>query len=203
MGKLIDNPASEHSTQPSAMKWTKSRYLRAAETGAFDGVKCYLFRGEVIEMSPMGFGHGFGIGNLGRVLYRLFSSPWVVRLQTPFETPGESVPHPDGMVLSASAALRQPQPNEAVLIVEVADSSRAIDRKKAKEYAAAQVPEYWILDVIDRRLEVYRNPRPDPTEPLGFTYDPPTFVEETGSVQPLAMPSAEVKVAELLPPKTA
>ncbi len=202
MGKLADKPISVDSTPPNVMKWTKGRYLRVAEGGAFEGTRCYLFRGEVIEMSPMGFEHRRGTARLTRVLTQLFPEPWEVAVQSPFETPGESIPEPDIAVVSHGASMRRPQPNEAVLIVEVADSSRAIDRKKAKEYAAAQVPEYWILDVIDRRLELYRNPRPDPTEPLGFTYDPPTFVYESGSVRPLAMPDAEVKIGELLPPQS-
>jgi Uma2 family endonuclease len=71
--------------------------------------------------------------------------------------------------------------------------------KKLYLQAAAQVPEYWILDVVERRMEVYRHPGPDPTELLGFTYDPPVFVDEAGSVRPVAMPDAEVKIAELLP----
>lgn len=199
MGKLIDNPAGARPDEP--MKWTKKFYLQAAELGLFEGQRCYLFRGEVIVMSPMGFEHAESTTNLNHILMGLFGRTHRVRIQMPFDVPGESMPEPDVAIVTYSASQRKPCPKEAALVVEVSFSSRAIDRKKAKEYAAAQVPEYWILDVIDRRLEVYRNPRPDPTEPLGFTYDPPTFVEESGSVRPLAMPDAEVKVADLLTPK--
>ena len=83
-----------------------------------------------------------------------------------------------------------------MLVIEVSDSSLADDREKALEYAAAQVPEYWSVDVNARQVEVYRNPAKDPTTPLGFRYSPPEIVLASDSLTPLSKPDAKIPVAQ-------
>ena len=70
-----------------------------------------------------------------------FRPQYRLRIQVPFETPGESIPEPDCVVVTRTMA-RRPHPNHAVLIVEVSDSSVEEDREMAFDYAAALVPDY-------------------------------------------------------------
>ena len=87
-----------------------------------------------------------------------------------------------------------------VLVVEVAESSLALDREeKGSLYARAHVPEYWILSLRDRVLEVYREPHPDPSAPYGWAYRSFQSLAEGEHVAPSAAPTARIAVANLLP----
>jgi Uma2 family endonuclease len=184
---------------PRVKRWTKREYNEMVARGAFEGQRLYLFRGELIEMSPQYRPHAFAITELTEILLLIFGirKGFKVRIQLPFETPGESMPEPDALVCTDAQFQYHPHPKEALLVIEVADSSLALDREKAFDYAAARVPEYWIVDVNNRRIEVYRNPVADPKAPFGFRYPPPTFVDVTGSVEPLAKPGSAYRIAQI------
>jgi Uma2 family endonuclease len=185
---------------PHVKRWTKEEYLYWVERGLFQGQKLYLFRGELIEMSPMGEPHAVCLMKGTSLLVRLMPQErFFVRVQLPMNAPGESVPEPDFAVCTKEQAFVRPYPATAVLVIEAADSSIAHDREKALEYAAAKVPEYWIIDLPSRRVEIYRNPVPDPTARLGFRYPPPTIATELESIALLNEPGILVKVADLLP----
>jgi hypothetical protein len=87
-----------------------------------------------------------------------------------------------------------------VLIVEVADSSLAFDRgEKASLYARAGIADYWILNLSDRVLEVYREPVVAPHAQYGHRYGATTTLGPRDMVSPLAAPTAAILVADLLP----
>jgi Uma2 family endonuclease len=91
-------------------------------------------------------------------------------------------------------------PPTAVLVVEVSETTLAYDRgEKASLYAAAGVEDYWVVDLVNRRVEVYRDPRPDPTRPHGAGYTQVTAHDPADTITPLAAPTVGVKVADLLP----
>src|SRR5258706_8552081 len=165
---------------PRLKRWTKREYLDLVERGMLSGQRIYLFRGELIETSPQLHPHGFAVMKLNAALSRAFGldSGYEFRIQLPFDTPGDSMPEPDALVCTTEQGLRRPHPAEALLCVEVSDSSLTEDREKALEYAASQVPEYWIVDVKSRRVEVYRHPSADKTASSGYRYSPATIVAE-------------------------
>lgn len=187
---------------PRQQRWTKAEYYRLVESGELEGKHIFLFRGEILEMPPQYHPQAFAITRLNKALGRAFGldTGFEIRIQLPFETPGESVPEPDALVCTEEQNLRKPHPNQALLVVEVADSSLAVDREKALEYAAAAVREYWIIDVQQRRAEVYRGPLADPTAALGFRYPPPMIANSGESIEPLARPGARIVLAELFAP---
>jgi Uma2 family endonuclease len=191
--------AIEQPLPPRVKRWTKSEYNDLVKLGAFEGQHVYLFRGELIEMSPQYHPHAFAITQLDDELHLHFGirQGFKVRVQLPFETPGESMPEPDALVCTDAHFLHQPHPREAVLVIEVADSSLDRDREKALEYAAAKVPEYWIVDVNNRRVELYRDPVVDKTTALGFRYASMRLVEENERIEPIAKPGSLIVIAQL------
>jgi Uma2 family endonuclease len=101
--------------------------------------------------------------------------------------------------MTLEATQKRPRPDAALLIVDVSDSSLDLDHEKAAIYAWAKVPEYWVLNVVDRELEVYRDIVTDAASPTGFRYGTRVVLGETDVIAPLIDPTATIKVAELLP----
>src|SRR5437588_99063 len=137
--------AVEQPLSPRVKRLTKPEYLRMVECGAFDeDSHFYLFRGELIEMAPMKNSHAMSITRATKLLFSWFDpTRYDIRVQMPFDVPGDSLPELDLLVCTIEAGARQPHPAQAELIIEVAEYSLAHDRDKALEYAAAKVAEYW------------------------------------------------------------
>ena len=193
MSLVLDKP-----TEPRVKRWTKREYNELVDLGAFRDQRVYLFRGELIEMPPMEQPHALAVTKLTRLLVRIFDDKYDVRIQLPFDAPGQSMPEPDTAVCTAEMAQRSPHPNSAVLVVEISDSSLELDREKAFDYAAAGVPDYWAVDLNGRQIEVYQQPVQDSVAPLGFRHASKRFAVIGESLAPLAMPSALIAVADML-----
>jgi Uma2 family endonuclease len=191
MTAILEQPRA-----PRPKRWTQREYLDLVERGAFGKQRVYLFRGEIIEMAPHGNPHAYGIMKLGRYLMNAFPEPMEVRIQLSFITPGDTVPEPDAAVCSAADALHKPHPLHAELIVEVAASSLREDRLLAEEYAAAKIPEYWIVDVDNCRVEVYRDPIQDPGATYGCKYRELRVLNVGDQIAPLANPGAKIEITE-------
>jgi hypothetical protein len=91
-------------------------------------------------------------------------------------------------------------PETALLVVEVSEATLWFDRdRKANLYASANVADYWIVNLVQRRLETYRDPIADSTQPFGFRYNSRTILDPPDKVSPLAASQAQITVADLLP----
>jgi Uma2 family endonuclease len=178
-------------------RWTKHEYNELVERGFFEGDRVYLYRGELIETAAMGTLHARGIVNVNACLYRTFS-PELIRGQLPFDTPGESMPEPDVVVVTSEQMRRRPHPNAALLVIEVSDSSVELDQEMAFDYAAALVPDYWIVNMRGRVVEVYRDPVPDASAPEGHRYAWHEIFREGQSVSPLVKPEVSFAVSTLV-----
>jgi Uma2 family endonuclease len=182
-------------------QWTRSEYYKIAEVGLFDGKHVELIEGQVIEMSPMGSRHRTAVILAGEALRQVFRPGYFVSTQCPLDFGEITEPEPDVAVIAGQVRdYAKAHPTTAVLLVEVADTSLTYDRTtKASLYAKAGIAEYWIVNLIERHLEVHRTPVADATQPYGFGYADITMRTATEVVTPLTMPQAAMAVAEVLP----
>lgn len=121
-----------------------------------------LIHGLIVEKPLIRPPHTTAVGNVGRELTRLLGLDAAIRTQQPI-TLADSEPEPDVVLASGSPndyGAAHPRPRQVRLVVEVADSSLAYDRTtKLGMYAVAKLPVYWVVNLIDHRVEVYTGPR--------------------------------------------
>lgn len=115
-----------------------------------------LVDGVLVEMSPIGPRHSIVLEWLTMHFVKASGAAWTVRIQDTLRTPDGGFMQPDLMVFEPVP--RDRQPDTALLVIEVSDSSRARDTEKATTYAAAGVLEYWIVDVDSDEVLVHRLP---------------------------------------------
>ena len=182
-------------------RWTRREYERLVDLGAFDREPVELLGGQLIVAEPQGSYHVTAVGMLGSRLATVLPPGWIARVQAPLALDEESAPEPDLAVVPGTwADYRDAHPASAALLVEVADSSLAFDRdQKGSLYARARVADYWIVNLVDRVLEIYRDPGPDPTAAHGWSYRSPLMLSPAETVAPLALPAVRLSVGELLP----
>ena len=190
------------SAAPKLRQWTRTEYMKMAEVGIFaPDERIELIEGKIIEMSPQNTPHAVVVSLVSEALRILFSEDYHVRVQMPMEINEISEPEPDVAVVKGTPRdYLLKHPVTAALIVEVSDSTLAYDRnQKASIYAKAGIADYWIVNLINRSLEVYRQPVPMKEQPFGFGYKQTTKYMETDRVAPLALPQSFIIVAEILP----
>jgi Uma2 family endonuclease len=153
-----------------------------------------LIEGIVYDMPPQSPFHASAVTGTYETLSPVFSTGYTIRVQMPLTLDELSAPEPDIAVVAGSRHdYLSTHPRTAVLVVEVADASLPHDRiRKALLYARAGIPEYWIVDLTRRALEVYR-------EPSAEGYGSRTVLSAGAAVSPWARPEAKIEVAALLP----
>jgi Uma2 family endonuclease len=186
--------------EPRVHIWTKGEYYLMAEFGLLAHHHVELIEGRVIEMSPIGSQHVTAVTLASEALRKAFGQDYHVRIQAPFDAGELSEPEPDIAVVAGSARdYLEAHPSHAALLVEVADSSLSYDRlEKASLYAKAGIQEYWIINLKQAELEVYRKPISDPSQIYGYGYAALLRLSHGERVSPLSA-HATVAVADLLP----
>lgn len=183
-------------------RWTRVEYDRLVDAGVFlPGEPIELLGGLLVVAEPQGDAHFTAIRLAEDALRVTFGAGWEVRAQGPIALDAESEPEPDVAVVPGRARdYRAGHPTHAVLVVEVAEASLRRDRKdKGGLYARAGIADYWIVNLVDQVLEVYREPGPDSAAPFGWRYQSVTVIGPDGSVAPLAAHGRPIPVADLLP----
>ena len=196
--------AAENGSDSYAVKphlWTQDEYYKMAELGFFHGKRVELIEGEIVEMSPMKSPHATALTLLYQVLSEFFRDGFVVRSQIPISFSKISEPEPDiAVVKGKTRDFVKSHPKTAELIIEVSDTTLSYDRnQKASLYAKNKIKDYWILNLKDRRLEVYRRPIKDDTMLYNFGYAERLILTAEDKVSPLVKPDVKIAVADLLP----
>lgn len=192
-------PVKTNGTAPHGIRWTVDEYYQMYELGLFFGRRVELIKGEIFEMSPMLSPHATSIQLVLKLLSDLFDKGFVVRPQMPMSFSKIDEPEPDVAVIGGSIRdFTDGHPRTAVLLVEVAFTSLRFDRtKKLKLYAENLIQDYWIVNLKQRRLEVFR--QPITSEGGGFDYAEKLILGENDFICPLNRPDVSIKVADMLP----
>lgn len=171
-------------------------WRRMGDAGIFPpDCRVELINGEIIEMPPIGFNHSGHVNRLNHILTRLASEKAVASAQNPVQLGDLSEPEPDFMLLKPDPdfyCTRHPNADDVLLLIEVAESSLAFDQnQKLRLYAEHGIPEYWLLNLNDQCLEVYRKPH-------GDVYAEKTTLYAGDSVTLSQLPDISIQVADIL-----
>jgi Uma2 family endonuclease len=182
---------------PADLHYTTERYLALVEQGILgpdDRVE--LLEGVIVAMSPQNPRHAAATRRLDAALRDAVGERAVVSVQLPLVTGSFSIPEPDVAVLPGQQSdYDRVHPSRALLVVEVADTSLMQDRlTKAAIYAAANVPEYWLVNLRDNCVEVFRRP-----DVATATYSERSVSRRGDRITLVAFADASVAVDDVLP----
>lgn len=179
-------------------RFNVDEYYAMARAGILtEDERVELLAGEIVVMTPIGIRHAACVDRLTDSFTRRFVGRAIVRVQNPVRLDGYCEPEPDVSLLMPPLdryADAHPAPADVLLIVEVADTSVQRDRGgKLPLYASAGIAEVWIVNVVAREIEVYR-------EPVSDRYTEVEHLRE-GTVTPLAFPGEAIDIKEILGPE--
>jgi Uma2 family endonuclease len=175
--------------------WSRQEFEQLASLGFFEPEeRLELLDGEIFRMTPQSSWHATAVRKAEEALRAIFRRGYDVRVQLPLALANRSLPEPDvAVVIGHLNDYRDAHPTTAVLVIEVADSSLSHDKeRKRRVYARASIPEYWLINLSDYCLEVFRNP-------AGEDYQFHLILAPAESMAPLNHPRRSILVRDLLP----
>lgn len=176
-------------------KWTVEDYHRMVAAGILAGRQVELLNGEIVEMAPEGEPHAYVSDEAGEYLIYLLSDRAKIRQGKPITLlQSNSEPEPDITVaqrLGRDYRAHHPYPENIFWLIEYSNSSLSKDLEiKSKVYAAAGIPEYWVINLRTMQLVVFRVPTD-----IGYQ-SKETLIQ--GNIYPLAFPDISVSIERLL-----
>ena len=179
---------------PRRHRVTVEAYHRMGEAGIFDeDDRIELIDGELINMAPIGTRHAYTVNLLTRFFAKQASDEKLVCIQNPIQLGDYGELEPDvAIVVNRDYTKQHPQPQDVLLVIEVAETSLSHDRdRKMPYYANYSIPEVWIIDLEGQRMEVYREPLV-----IEQTYrEVKTFAK--GKVAAVKVPEVEIVIENL------
>jgi Uma2 family endonuclease len=146
-------------------RWTVAEIHRFIERGAFRPEdRLELIEGELIDMAPIGPEHAECVDELNERFTVQAQRRFRVRVQNPITLSDASEPQPDIALVRRQPALQgqHPSPEDVLLLIEVSDTTGDYDHNvKLPLYARSGISEVWLIDLRQRAIEVYRNPKDD------------------------------------------
>lgn len=188
-------------------KFTRADLERMIEAGIIQpDEKIELINGELIAKElPMKSAHATAIRLCVRALRSVFpeEAGYLVDTQLPLTLSERDEPLPDVAVVEGTIRdFARAHPTRAVLVVEVSETTLRLDRHtKASLYAWAGIPEYWIINLAERVVEVFREPVPMSGRPYGYGYRQQGVYRAGEVLTPVAKPESVIAVDDLLPPQ--
>lgn len=154
-----------------------------------------LIEGEILEMSPIGFKHSGHVARLINFFVPLVNVQAIVNAQNPIQLGNLSEPEPDFVLLRPDIdfyTTRHPQVDDVLLLIEVADSSLYFDQnEKMRLYASHNIAEYWLLNLNDACIEVYR-------QPYNGLYQEKTTLRVGDSITLSQLDNITIKISDIL-----
>jgi|SRR6185295_10806843 len=177
-------------------RFTVDEYYKMDEAGILtEQERTELIDGEIIVVGGMGSRHAAVISRVTSLFVKRFNGMALPRFQLPFRIDDYNELQPDAALFKPNEsfyATKHPEPADAMLVFEISDSSLKYDRDiKLKVYAAANVPEVWIVDLRGNSLLVFR-------DPSARTYKTSLSFGRDDSISCLAFPDIHLPVRELL-----
>lgn len=171
-------------------------WQKMGEAGIFPpSCRIELINGEILDMAPIGFNHSGHLNRITNLLTILVTGKAIVSVQNPLQLGELSEPEPDFMLLKPNDdfySSRHPNSNDVLLLIEVSDSSLKFDQtEKLHLYALHGIPEYWLLNLNQNVLEVYRKPN-------GDVYAEKTTLQSGDSVTLTQLPDITLQIATIL-----
>ncbi|MCC7220465.1 MAG: Uma2 family endonuclease [Candidatus Contendobacter sp.] len=175
-------------------RWSYQEFESLAEMDFFDGDRVELIDGEIFHMAPQSSRHATILSLAAEKLRTIYQVGYVVRTQLPLVLDDFTAPDPDIAVVTGTLLdYLNAHPVHAILVVEVADSSLRHDRERKRiRYASAQIPEYWVINLPENCLEVYRRP-------VHGDYRVSIVFDQTEAADLVTHPDLLVRVSELIP----
>lgn len=197
MNMLLTESSSTNISLPLRLL-TVREYNLMAEVGILtDDEKVELINGQIITMSPQGSFHAAAIRRTDRLFGKLFKENVIIQKQLPIIVNDFSQPEPDIAIVKYDPLDyddRHPNATEVYLIIEIADTTLKTDLEiKRQLYAFGNIPEYWVLDIKQRQLHVYRQPQ-------NQDYQTVIILTDQDMIKTLNFPDIEIKVSEMLRP---
>jgi len=151
------------SVQVNRRIFTVAEYERMGQFGIFsEDDRVELVNGEIIQMSPIGERHAACVDFLTEFITLRLRRSAIVRVQNPVQLDDYSEPQPDIAVLKRRDDFYRhahPRPEDVLIVIEVSDSTLELDRGvKVPLYAGAGIPEAWVVNLPEERIEVYSDP---------------------------------------------
>jgi Uma2 family endonuclease len=180
-------------------RMTVDQYEELAQSGVLDDPRVELVNGLMVRKMTQGLDHTSTLDVIEKLIRDLLPANWYLRAERPVRLPNYDEPEPDLAVLRGNPGdyrRRHPGPADVALVVEVADSSLRLDRgDKLRAYARSGIARYWIVNLVDRRIEAYSDPGPDGYGKSSY-HDASSRVSLTiGEVD-----RGAISVSEVLPP---
>lgn len=189
-------------SEPRLRRWTRAEYHRLADLGLLrPGERTELIDGDILVMPPQKTAHFTSVTLVFEALHPIFSRTHVVRQQGPLSAGEATEPEPDIAVAPGTARdYETAHPASAALVVEVSETTLRYDQTtKASLYARMDVPDYWVVDLVHRRVEVRREPVAMPGEAFGCGYRTVTLHLPGERISPLLAPDTSIGIDDLLP----
>ncbi|MEJ0040522.1 MAG: Uma2 family endonuclease [Gammaproteobacteria bacterium] len=180
---------------PRRHRITVAEYHRMAEDGSFaPDARVELIDGVIIDMPPIGSPHAGTVTELHTLLSRAVGERAMVRSQLPIQLGDNSEPQPDFALVAPRKGFykdRHPTADDTLLVIEVSDSTLSDDlRSKMVFYARHGIREYWVVDIGNRQLHVFRSP-------AGTGYEQASSLHQPGVLDITALPGTSVDLSSL------
>jgi len=182
------------------IRWTVKDYFRMSDAGLFDGRRVELIEGEIIRVPAQGHLHRVAITKISSLLVPVFTpSDWPV-IQGTFVVSKRSAPDPDFHVFDVPIGTPDDQLPTPIPVIEVSDTTYLKDSgPKLRMYARAGVPDYWIVNLPQDRVEVYRQPHNPTGKRSGWRYPEVRHYARGSEVSPIRRPRLAFPVDKMLP----